>query len=105
MDAQTIGWALYAWCISVPSANGAAPSLWPVEAIISAQLLAMIDTQATRKFIIHSNDREDKLPGILVCDLCESMIIPASDLLRSYGFSPLIYTILTLVPRASPYVR
>ncbi|KAI9779996.1 MAG: hypothetical protein M1816_003278 [Peltula sp. TS41687] len=66
VDERAEGWTIYAWNISVPIVDLGTPRSWPRELIISAQLLGMVDHQATRKFMIRADDGEEGEQGAIL---------------------------------------
>ncbi|KAI9824283.1 MAG: hypothetical protein M1832_002091 [Thelocarpon impressellum] len=56
VDEQAGGWRLMKWSLSVIPEDGAAQQMFPEDAFVAAQLLALVDSQAVKKFIIHCDD-------------------------------------------------
>ncbi|KAI9819501.1 MAG: hypothetical protein M1827_006949 [Pycnora praestabilis] len=55
-DARANGYRIYKWSVAVRQDENDTSRQYPVQAFISAQLLALIDNQAVRRFVIHNKE-------------------------------------------------
>lgn len=84
-DDQTQGWRIYKWGLSVKLSEAADQEIVSTESVLCTQLLALIDAQAVRKFVVHRGGDLDSDTGILVRDVLASgrillMIMLAVDI-------------------------
>src|SRR5437773_10227251 len=66
-DIHAEGWRLYKWALGVRSTASAISEVHRTVAFISAHILALINSQAVRKFIVHCD--KDVNDGLMVCSL------------------------------------
>ena len=64
-DKTAQGWRLYKWSLAVIPSHAAGTEIFALESILCTQLLALIDAQAVRKFVVHNGGTEDEATGIL----------------------------------------
>jgi hypothetical protein len=87
-DERAEGWRLYKWGLAVQPAEGINIERFRTDFFVSAYLLALIDTQGTRKFIIETDGATPILVRAMAYPLefitrIDSHILPA----LSYGYS------------------
>ncbi|KAI9778508.1 MAG: hypothetical protein M1839_008038 [Geoglossum umbratile] len=82
VDERAEGWRLYKWSLAVQSTEDANVERFPTEAFVSAHLLALIENQGARKFIIRTEGEGGDSP-INLCvfntDLHYSIPTPLSS--------------------------
>ena len=65
-DVRAEGLRLFKWSVSLQRAQNSAWETHPVQSFVCAQLLALLDAQAIRKFVAYSGTLEDTTGAILV---------------------------------------
>ncbi|KAL2352205.1 ubiquitin-conjugating enzyme E2-binding protein [Cryomyces antarcticus] len=59
VDERAEGWRIYKWAISVNTNCSRAPTSHDIAKWLSAQLLALIDNQGVRKFVVHDDEERE----------------------------------------------
>ena len=80
VDDKADGWRLNKWSLSVQLSPTLGWESYPIEPFISAQLLALIESQGARKFVVHSGDSDDAPPPILLWVFTPSIRYTSSSL-------------------------
>ena len=65
-DVRAEGLRLFKWSVSLQHAQNSAWETYPVQSFVCAQIQALLDAQALRKFVAYSGILEDTTGAILV---------------------------------------
>jgi len=66
VDERADGWRLWKWSLCVQLNGQSDEQAFSIEMFVSAQLLAMIEDQAVRKFVMYNEEGTNDAPGIMV---------------------------------------
>ncbi|KAI4101535.1 MAG: hypothetical protein LQ339_005032 [Xanthoria mediterranea] len=96
---------IYKWNISLRSDPQLGWEDQSAQKLISAQLLAMIESQGIQKFVIHSETRDDNTEALLVSDVRILMgSVQSAETVQVWIFTPNMYFSSTLVPQSPKQV-
>ena len=78
---------LFKWGLAIRSTNNAASEITSVQEIVSAQLLAWIEGQATYKVLISCEAADSTGKALMVSRSCISCFSKTANCMASYGYS------------------